>query len=132
MRGLDAVLLFVLLELINQLLKFLRLRLIPLNLILQLLQLALQRLYRIALVTLFFLGQHYVLVKKVTFSHLGFDAFFGLVDISTQILELLVSQSEVSLQGTQDRLELMTLLKERSILLFSFSEKGFLGFELMS
>jgi hypothetical protein len=26
----------------------------------------------------------------------------------------------------------MTLLKERSILLFSFSEKGLLGFELMS
>jgi hypothetical protein len=93
LRCLNTIFLLVFLELIDQLLELLRLSLVPLDLVLELLKLALKGLDGITLFSLFLLCQYDILVKKVTFTHFGFYALFGFINICTIILVLLVGQS---------------------------------------
>ena len=93
MRCLNTIFLLVLLKLIDQLLELLGLSLVTLDLVLEFLELALKGLDGIALFSLFLLCQNDILVKKVTFTHLGFDALLGFVHICTIVLVLFVCQS---------------------------------------
>lgn len=91
LRCLNTIFLFVLLELIYQLLELLGLSLVPLDLVLEFLKLALESLNGIALFSLFLLCQDDILVKKVTFTHLGFDTLLGFIHVCSIVLILLVS-----------------------------------------
>ncbi len=93
LRCLNTIFLLVLLELIDQLLELLCLSLVPLDLILELLKLALKGLDGITLFSLFLFCQYDILVKKVTFTHFGFDALLGFIHVCAIVLVLLVSQS---------------------------------------
>ena len=57
------------------------------------LKLPLEGLDGITFFSLFLLCQDDILIKKVTFTHFGFDALLGFVDVCTIVLVFLVSQS---------------------------------------
>ncbi len=90
--SLDTVLLFIFLELVNQLLEFLSLSLVASNLILKFLQFALESLNGVALLALLFLGHDHVLIQEITLAHLGLDVLLVVVNLSAEVLVLLVDQ----------------------------------------
>ena len=102
------------------------------NLVLQLLKLTFESLNGISLFTLFLLSKHHILIKKVSLAHLSFDSLFILVNLSPQIIILLVDLEQLDLRGTEISIQITLANKQRGVLLIDLGQQCLLGLVLMS